>query len=139
MYQQVTIIGRVGQPPELRYTQSGQPVASFSVAVNKSWTTQDGQKQERASWFRIACWRQLAETVSKHVTKGMQVMVVGELAEPNAYVDRDGNPRASLELTASTVRFLGSRADNQNGTAPAAVGEQQGAQSQPTTEEEIPF
>ena len=58
MYQQITIVGNLGQDPEMRYTASGVPVTSFSVAVSKRWTGQDGQKQEKTTWFRVTAWRQ---------------------------------------------------------------------------------
>ncbi len=112
MYQQITLVGNLGTDPEMRYTPSGVPVASFSLAVNKSWVGQDGQRQDKTVWFRVTAWRKLAETVSQYLTKGRQVMVVGEIEEARGYLDREGNARASLEVTAQTVRFLGQRGDN---------------------------
>lgn len=109
MYQQITLVGNVGQDPEMRYTPSGQAVTSFSVAVNKSWVNADGQRQEKTLWFKVTCWRKLAETVSEYVKKGSKVLVVGEVEEARPWTDRDGNQRASLEVTANTVRFLDSK------------------------------
>lgn len=88
-------------------------MTTFSLAVNKSWTNADGQKQNKTVWFRISCWRKLAEIVSQYCTKGQQVMVVGEIEEARSYTDKNGEARASLEVTAQTVRFLGSKSDNQ--------------------------
>lgn len=109
MYQKITIVGNVGQSPEMRYTPSGQAVASFSVAVNKSWVGADGQRQDKTTWFRVTCWRKLAEVVSEHLGKGQLVLVTGEVEEARPWTDRDGNQRASLEVTADTVRFLGGK------------------------------
>lgn len=109
MYQQVTLIGNLGNDPEMRYTPSGVPVASFNMAVNKSWTTQDGQRQDKTTWFRITAWRRTAETVSQYLSKGRRVLVVGEVEEARPYTDRDGNPRASLEVTAQIIKFVGGR------------------------------
>jgi len=149
MYQQITLIGNLGTDPEMRYTPSGVPVSSFSLAVNKSWTGQDGQRQDKTTWFRVTTWRKQAEIVSQYLTKGRRVMVVGEVEEARAYTDRDGNQRASLEVTAQIVKFLGARGedgdmgggmsggasgDNSSSSAPAPSG------SEPDlSEEDIPF
>lgn len=110
MYQQITLIGNLGNDPEMRYTPSGVPVASFNLAVNRSWTGQDGQRQDKTTWFRISVWNKQAEIVTQYLSKGRQVMVVGEVEEARVYTDRDGNPRA-LEVKAQSVRFLGQRGD----------------------------
>lgn len=111
MYQQVTLVGNLGRDPEMRYTPSGVPVSSFSLAVNKSWTNNEGQRQDKTTWFRITCWRKQAEVVSQYLTKGRQVLVIGEINEPSTYTDREGNSRASLEVTANVVKFIGGRGD----------------------------
>lgn len=108
-FNQVIIVGNVGRDPEMRYLQSGVPVCNFSVAVN-SITGSGETRQEKTTWFRVAAWRQLAETCNTYVRKGMQVMVVGSV-ETRAYLDQSGQPQATLELTARDVRFLGSRTD----------------------------
>jgi len=123
MYQQITLVGNLGSDPEMRYTPSGVPVTSFSLAVNKSWTGQDGQRQEKTTWFRITTWRKQAETVSQYLTKGRQVLVIGEVEEARPWTDRDGNQRASLEVTAQLVRFIGSRGDGSGGSHDAPVPE----------------
>lgn len=110
-YQQTIIVGNVGRDPELRYLQSGVPVCNFTVAVN-SVTGTGENRQEKTTWFRVAAWRQLAETCSQYLTKGRQVMVIGTV-EARAYTDQSGQPQASLELTARDVRFLGNRGDAQ--------------------------
>src|SRR5690348_11690183 len=111
MYQQIMLIGNLGNDPEMRYTPSGVPVASFSLAVNRTWTGQDGQRQDKTTWFRVTTWRKQAEIVSQYLTKGSKVMVIGEIEEARPYTDRDGNQRASLEVTAQTVKFLSGRGD----------------------------
>lgn len=144
-FQQLILVGNLGNDPEMRYTPSGVPVTSFSLAVSRSWTDQSGQRQEKTTWFRVTCWQKLAETVSQYATKGRQVMVVGELEEARTYQDRDGNTRTSLEVRANTVRFLGNRADGGEGytgghavergtSAPAA-----GNGGSHLSDEDIPF
>lgn len=108
-YQYTIIIGNVGQDPELRYTRDGIAVCNFSVAVNRRWTDRaSNQPREKTTWFRVSVWRELAETCNQFVRKGMQIMVTGEV-DASAYVGQDGEARATLELTAQNVQFLGAR------------------------------
>lgn len=138
MYQQIMLIGHLGSDCDMRYTPAGVPVATFSMAVNKSWTDAEGQRKDKTTWYRVTCWRKLAETVTTYLKKGSKVMVIGEDLEARAWTDRDGANRASLELTASTVRFLDSKAEG------AGAGNGQPAaptQAAPASTEnaEIPF
>ena len=147
MYQQITLIGNLGRDPEMRYTPSGVAVTNFSVATSRSWTGQDGQRQEKTVWFRVAAWRRLAETCNQYLTKGQRVLVVGELEEPSTWTDQAGNTRASLEITARTVRFLNTRAESealasgmgQSGGQDAPMGDGPDGDPAPGGEEDIPF
>ena len=113
-YQQLTIVGNLGRDPELRYTPDGTPVTNFSVATNERWNNQDGEPQERTTWFRITAWRRLGEVCNQYLEKGRQVMVVGtlrgdpETGGPRVYERNDGSVGASFEITARRVVFLGS-------------------------------
>ena len=142
MYQQITIVGNLGRDPEMRYTASGVPVTNFSVAVSKRWTSQDGQRQEKTTWFRVAAWRQQAELASQYLTKGQKVLVVGELEDPQLWTDRDGNQRASLEVTARDIRFLSSREESMamgGGGQQAEPAAAAGGGETAASDEEIPF
>ncbi|HEY65726.1 MAG TPA: single-stranded DNA-binding protein [Caldilineae bacterium] len=108
MYQKTVVVGHLGQDPELRYTPSGQSVCSFSVATNRRWTDRNGNPQERTTWFRVTAWGKLAELCSQYLSKGRLVLVEGDI-DASAWVGQDGQPRATLELTARNVRFLGGR------------------------------
>ena len=108
-YQYTVIIGHVGRSPELKYTPSGVAVCDFSVAVTRKWT-QGEERREETTWFRVTCWRALAEVAGKYVTKGRQVMVAGRVSA-DAYIGNDGEPRASLNLTAQDLQLLGARGD----------------------------
>lgn len=110
MYQHIVVVGNVGRDPELRYLPSGDPVANFSVAVNRKWTGRDGQPQEKTTWFRVNVFGRQAETVNQYVTKGQMVLVEGEI-DASAWTAQDGTARASLELRARNVRFLGRRGE----------------------------
>lgn len=111
-YQYTIIVGNVGRDPEMRYTQSGVAVCSFSVAVTERWNDrQSNEKREKTNWYRVSCWRGMAETANQYVRKGMQIMITGTV-EASAFLGNDGQPRATLELTARDMQFLGSRNDN---------------------------
>lgn len=132
MFQQTIIIGRVGRDAEMRYTQDGTPVTSFSVATSRKWTTQAGEQKENTTWFRVSAWGKQAEVCNKYVKKGMLVMVEGELSEPKPYQDKNSTWRASLDVRANRVQFLSSKGEGSgDNAAPAALDE--------IAEEDIPF
>lgn len=139
MYQQIMLIGNLGNDPEMRYTPSGVAVASFSLAVNRSWTGQDGQRQDKTTWFRVSVWNKQAETVTQYLSKGRLVMVVGEVEDARVFTDRDGNARASLEVKALNVRFLGQRGDGTMGGAPVSHSAPAAAGGTEVHDEDIPF
>ena len=110
-YQYTIIVGNVGRDPELRYTSSGAAVCDFSVAVSRRWNDRTSNEQrEETTWFRVSAWRNLAETCNQYVHKGMQIMVTGRV-NASAFMGQDGQPRASLDLTALDVQFLGRRGE----------------------------
>jgi single-strand DNA-binding protein len=108
MFQQITLLGNLGSDPEMRYTPGGVPVANFTLAVNKTWANAQGERQTKTTWFRITVWRKQAEVASQYLKKGRRVLVVGEVEEANVWTDRDGHPRATLEVTAQFVKFVDS-------------------------------
>ena len=138
MFSQITLVGNLGSSPELRYTSSGVPVVSFSLAVNKSWKDATGNKQERTNWYRISCWRKLAETVAQYCTKGQRVLVVGEDIEARPYTNRNGEQAVSLEVTANVVRFLSSKSETDAPWEPMGSGADQPPPA-PVEDSEIPF
>lgn len=118
----VILIGNLGRDPEMRYTPSGQPVTSFNVASNRSYTGSDGQKVDETIWFRITAWGKQAETCNQYLRKGSKVLVEGRLVPdknggPRIWTKQDGTPGASFEVTASTVRFLSTRGETASGEA----------------------
>lgn len=131
-YQQITIVGHVGHDAQLKYTPAGIAVCDFSVAVNRQWKDANGQKQTRTTWWRVTCWRGTAELAAQYVKKGRQVLIIGEQLEVNAYKGRDGEPRASLDLTCDTFKLLGTRdQSDDNSRVPA--------DQRPVDGEDIPF
>jgi len=117
MYHKIIIAGNLGRDPEMRYTPDGTPVTNFSVATNRRWSNPDGSQNEETVWFRVTAWRQLAELCNQYLSKGRQVLVEGRLnpdretGGPRVWTGNDGQTRASFEVTALTVRFLGGRGE----------------------------
>ena len=116
MYQKIIIAGNLGQDPEMRYTPDGTPVTNFSVATNYRRNRPDGTQIDETTWFRITAWRQLAELCNQYLSKGRQVLVEGRLKPdenggPRVWTGNDGQARASYEVTAITVKFLGGRGE----------------------------
>src|SRR5579859_1405748 len=118
-YQQIIIVGNVGRDAEFNYTPQGVGVAKFSVAVTKV-TGKGDEKKEKTTWFRVTLWRDKAENLYKYITKGKKLLVVGEI-DASAYTNKDGAPTASLDLTASDVRFLSGNGKREEGEAVGAV------------------
>lgn len=124
MFQQLILIGNLGGDSELRYTADGTPVASFSLAVNRKWTKEDGGHGEETTWFRVTAWRKLAESLNPYLKKGGKVMVIGRVSA-RGYTGADGSPRASLEVTADTIKLMGGgpRGDEGHTVEPAVEEE----------------
>jgi len=101
----VILVGRLGNDPEIRYTQQGVAVTNFNVATSENWMDKSGQKQERTEWHRIVVWGKMAETCSQYLAKGRQVYVEGRL-QTRQWEDKDGSKRYTTEVVASTVQFL---------------------------------
>ncbi|XWX04863.1 single-stranded DNA-binding protein [Aggregatilineales bacterium SYSU G02658] len=112
----VIIIGHVGRDPELRYTPSGRPVTSFSVAVGRTWTSSEGERHEETEWFNVVAWGTLAEICKSHLAKGHQVYVEGRL-QTRSWEDDSGKKHFRTELVANEMILLGDRSLDQHYTS----------------------
>lgn len=110
MINRVVLVGRLTKDPELRFTSSNIAVVSFTLAVNRNFTTQDGKNE--ADFIQCVAWRKTAENVGKYVRKGSLVGVDGRIQTRN-YEAQDGTRRYITEVVADNVRFLDSRGDSQ--------------------------
>lgn len=132
MYNKVTLIGRLGRDPELRYTQSSKPVCGFSLAV-------DGGSKDSTEWVNIVAWEKTAENCGKYLQKGSTVAVEGRL-QTRQWEDDNGNKRRKTEVIAARVVFLDSKpkgdSNNQQQHSSSNVF---GGQEIPFNEDEIPF
>jgi single-strand DNA-binding protein len=102
----VMIIGHLGRDPEMRYTPSGRPVASFSVAATRGWTSAEGERREDTEWFNVVAWGNLAEICKQYLQKGRQVYIEGRL-QTRGWEDSEGKKRYRTELVAQEMIILG--------------------------------
>ena len=114
MLNKVMIIGRLGRDPELRYTQSGSPVATLNVATDESYMDRDGNKVERTEWHRVSVFQRQAENCANFLTKGSLVYVEGSL-QTRKWQDQNGQDRYTTEIKAQRVQFLDKRGGNMGG------------------------
>ena len=109
----VMIIGHLGRDPEMRYTPSGRPVTTFTIAVSRSWNTADGERRTETEWFNIVAWGNLAEICKQYLYKGQQVYIDGRL-QTRRWEDKEGQKHTSVEVVANEMMMLGERRDNSN-------------------------
>lgn len=112
MLNTIVLIGRLVRDPELRYTPNGVAVANFTIAVDRPFTNQQGERE--ADFIDIVVWRRQAETVAQHLQKGRLVAVEGRL-QIRSYETSDGQRRRVAEVVANTVRFLDRPRDQMGG------------------------
>ena len=105
MVNKVMLIGNLGADPEVRYTQSGTPVATFRVATTERWKGQDGQMQEQTEWHSIVAWKRLAEICGEYLAKGSRVFIEGKL-QTRKWQDPNGNDRYTTEIIARELKML---------------------------------
>ncbi|HTO55133.1 MAG TPA: single-stranded DNA-binding protein [Myxococcota bacterium] len=139
----VILVGNVGRDPELRYTQSGQPVASFSIATNERFKDRDGNWKDRTEWHRIVAWARLAEICGEYLRKGSPVYIEGRI-QTRDWEDKEGNKRQTTEIVALSMQMLGRRGE---GGGPSLGGDDQSqaggadplSQAPSGADDEIPF
>ena len=133
----VMIIGHLGRDPEMRYTPSGRPVTTFTVATSRSWNTSDGEHHTETEWFNIVTWSNLAETCKQYLTKGQQVYIEGRL-QTRHWEDKEGNKHNSVEVVANEMIMLGDRREANSANNHAAETPD-GSDIPNTEEDEFPF
>jgi len=112
MYQSIQIIGDLGKDTEMRFTPTGQPVTNFSVATTHQYTNKSKEQVKETTWFRVSVWGSAAEACNQYLSKGSRVFVEGrisvdkETGNPRVYEKKDGVWASTLEINASTVKFL---------------------------------
>jgi single-strand DNA-binding protein len=106
----VTLIGRLGKDPEVRFTPGGKAVGNFTIATSEKWKDKDGKKNEKTEWHNIVVWEKTAELCGEYLSKGRQVAIEGKL-QTREWKDKEGGKRFTTEIVASHVEFLGSKED----------------------------
>jgi single-strand DNA-binding protein len=111
----VVIIGHLGRDPEIRHSQQGTPVASFSIATSEQWVDKNtGEKQEKTEWHRVVAFGKQAEILEKYLSKGSQVYIEGRL-QTRTY-DKEGQTHHITEVVVNSFQFLGGRSHNHTQT-----------------------
>jgi single-strand DNA-binding protein len=135
----VMIIGNLGRDPEMRYTPSGRPVTTFTVATSRSWNTADGERHNDTEWFNVVTWGNLAEICKQYLSKGQQVYIEGRL-QTRHWEDKEGVKHSAVEIVAAEMMMLGERRET---TIHAQAGEEhatsENLEGQPENEDEFPF
>jgi len=139
----VILVGNVGKDPEVRYSQSGTPVANFSLATNERFKDRNDEWQERTEWHSIVAWQRLAEIVGEYVAKGSKLYVEGKI-QTSSWEDRQsGERKYRTEIVARELLLLGPR-ENGGGAHQVATSDDHQDQrshtsSSESVDEEIPF
>ena len=133
----VTLLGRLGRDPELKYTAGGTAYCRFSVATDDSWTDRSsGERQERTEWHNVVAWERLAEICGQYLAKGRQVYIEGSISS-RQWEDKDGNKRTSFDIRARDMVLLGSPAgESGRSTTPEKPAVAKGGG---ITDDDIPF
>ena len=137
-FNKVLLIGNLTRDPELKHTPSNQAVASIGLAVNRNYTTKDGEKREETTFVDCEAWGRQAEVMSQYLAKGRPVMIEGRL-KLDQWQDKDGNNRSKLRVVVENFQFLGGRGEGGGGGGGQGSYAQTGGGNPPTEEDPIPF
>ena len=139
------LVGNLGRDPELRRTQSGSSVASFSLATTERWSDKSGERKDRTEWHNIVAWGKLADLANQYLKKGRSVYIEGRITN-RSWDDKDGNKRYKTEIVANQIQFLGSPGDTSSSSAPASEPAGEAFESsdsvfepEPVVEDDLPF
>ncbi|NCD13706.1 MAG: single-stranded DNA-binding protein [Bacteroidia bacterium] len=135
MINKVILIGNLGADPEIRFTPTGVPVATFSIATAEKFKGQDGQVQESTEWHRIVAWQRLAEICGEYLAKGSRVYIEGKL-KTRKWQDQSGQDRYTTEIVAREMKMLSPRAGGQESTSHEPSPE---PPPMPSTGDDVPF
>ncbi len=136
-FNQAIIMGNLTRDPELRTIPSGQQVAGFAVATNRSWQDASGERKEAVEYHEVVAWGKLGELAAQYLAKGRKVMVVGRLQTQSW--EKDGIKRQRTEIVASDINFLDRPSDGAGGAAaaPAASAPAKAAKSDDVVIEDL--
>lgn len=136
----VMLIGNLGKDPEVRFTASGQAVASFSLATSEKFKGKNGEWEERTEWHNITLWGKLAEIAGEYLSKGKTIFVEGRL-QTRKWQDKSGNDRYTTEIVGDKMQMLspkGERSGGETSSAPKTSGASN-YEEPPFQDDDIPF
>jgi single-strand DNA-binding protein len=132
----VMLIGNLGKDPEVRYTASGQAVASFSLATSEKFKNKNGEFEERTEWHRVTLWARLAEIAGEYLSKGKTVYIEGRL-QTREY-EKDGIKRYTTEIVGEKMQMLSPKGESRSAGPPAASNGGN-REEPPFQDDDIPF
>jgi single-strand DNA-binding protein len=131
----VLLIGNLGKEPEIKYTQAGVAVGTFSLACNESWKDTDGNQQEKTEWINIVVWKKLAEICGQYLHKGDKAYFEGRL-QTRSYDDKNSGVKKYItEVVADRMLMLTTKPAGAGGSAPQGTGSASG----PQDDDPLPF
>lgn len=122
-FNSVVVVGRLTRDPELRYTPSGAPVCSFSIATSRRYVKEDGRRAEATTFLDVDVWRRMAEICKQFLRKGREVLVLGSLRQSRWKDPKTQESRSRIRIVAQQVQFLGGRREAEGGDAAGAPEE----------------
>lgn len=136
----VMLIGNLGKDPEVRFTASGQAVASFSIATSEKFKGKSGEMEERTEWHNITLWGKLAEISGEYLSKGKTIYVEGRL-QTRKWQDKSGNDRYTTEIVGEKMQMLSPKGERSSGNTTANTGAGGGGnyEEPPFQDDDIPF
>ena len=130
------VIGNLGNDPEIRYTQKGAAVATFSIATTERWKDADGVQQEHTEWHKIVAWKGLAEICGDHLKKGSKVYIEGKMQTRKW--EENGITRHTTEIIAKSMEMLGGKTFDKE-TASSSATHGNNGDNPPSPDTEVPF
>lgn len=118
-FNSVVVVGRLTRDPELRYTPSGAPVCSFSIATSRRYVKEDGGRAEATTFLDVDVWRRMAEICKQFLRKGREVLVLGSLRQSRWKDPKTQESRSKIRIVAQQVQFLGGRREVKEGDTAA--------------------
>ena len=136
----VMLIGNLGKDPEVRFTASGQAVASFSLATSEKFKGKSGEMEERTEWHNITLWGKLAEIAGEYLSKGKTIYIEGRL-QTRKWQDKSGNDRYTTDIVGDKMQMLSAKGERSGGGDSSSAHKSTAAsyEEPPFQDDDIPF
>lgn len=137
----VMLIGNLGKDPEVRFTASGQAVASFSLATSEKFKGKSGEWEERTEWHNITLWGKLAEIAGEYLSKGKTIYIEGRL-QTRKWQDKSGNDRYTTDIVGDKMQMLSAKGERSGGSDSSSASRPSSSsnyEEPPFQDDDIPF